>query len=814
MLPDGAPGGVLILGGRPSNQDIGKPFSSKSGQIYRRFADALFRPTKDFTAKIQFDYATTGILDRINASKPKVIITCGSEALRALTDHYENIEDVHCYVLRDSMFTDAPIVPTFAANDIMQQPTNFYWVKFAFQKAKYVVDGAKDKPMNLLVNNTYDQAISFIAGASLAKEMTLDIETNKFNPELSAIGISFDGDNILSISNGDGLDDAQFQFLVGKIIDLINDPKIDKIGQNIMFDLMMLWKAYPGKVKPAGKIWDTMHAANVINSEIEKSLKALGRLYFYGAPWKGGWNSTGEKLRTYNAQDVGFTHRIASRQAADLERLNLSNYFNSVPRALFLPSFYSATRGIRLDGEAKAKMLIDAETALAPIETEVVAWAKQYVPPGQSKRKLRDAVRDTRVTGDLLAIPEKERKEYYVAKKKDEKFGLTIGQVYKKAYREEIVLSEQPFNVRSSKQLLGILTNTGIKIPKVKKSNAEWGESSNDKALAKIIERGEGGPEVVRFCQNMRLMRAGQKLITSYLKAPLDEDGRWRCTYNIEGTETGRSSTKKTPWATGGNNQNIPRGGFAGLQFKRLFIADEGRTLFQSDQEQAEARVVAYLSGCKKLIELFEEGKDIHTYAISSILGEDVESFRESKPEHFKTLRQYGKIVNHGGNYDMGATTLSENAIKQGILLDPKQAESFLNKRKQVFPEIYEVWHEGIKAELHKNRVLTTPFGRRRVFMGPIMPSTYREAYAFVPQSTIPHITNLMWLWADPRCEVLQMGHDALLVQVPCDKLNEFAGEFIEQTKKITFKIGDREVNIPWDAQTGNNWAELKKWHI
>lgn len=165
----------------------------------------------------------------------------------------------------------------------------------------------------------------------------------------------------------------------------------------------------------------------------------------------------------------------------------------------------------------------------------------------------------------------------------------------------------------------------------------------------------------------------------------------------------------------------------------------------------------------------------------------------------------------------MGPATLSENAIKQGIILSIKQAEYFLLRRKQVFPEIYGIFHEGIKKALHKGRTLFTPFGRRRFFMGILDNAVYRQAYAYIPQSTVPHLTNLMWLWANElsgkHCEVMQMGHDALLMQGTPEVLKEFIPAFMKQTQELKFDVNEyKNINIPWDAQTGHNWSEMKKW--
>lgn len=844
MQGDGPLNGALILSSAPTKQDIdsGRAFGSKSGTMLRRWAAetgldpvrfeyVLQEPVEQDLDKNPLYRHNSDILERIKCIRPRVIVACGEFALRAVTDYFDKVEDIHCYVLRDSLSVAAPVIPTFAPRQVMERPTNAYWMKFAIQKAAEVMRGRTDKPVHILSDNNYDRARTYIDEASRAFEVSIDIETIKGKPQLTAIGISYSPDSALSVSPGDGLSQEQFNDLVGRICAIIEDPKVMKIGQNFMFDCMMLWKIRG--LAPQGLVWDTLHAANIRNCEIEKSLKALGRLYFYGEPWKGHWNLTGEKLRIYNAQDCAFTFRVMNAQHADLKKLELLNYYFDVPQRLFIPAFNLSTKGIRLDTAARAQMITDLEAALVPFAEKAAAIAKPFLPPAESKRNKRNPIADERIRMEGLDlgpeptklktaalrtrleqhIPAVEAKELYVAKAKDAKFGLQPGELYRKAYRTEVTLSAALFNEKSPKQLLGTLKNMGVKIPKVKKSNSDdWGESTNDKALAAIIERNTDPQYVIEFAQYVRFMRHGNKLMSSYLKAPIDEDNRWRTTYNAEGTETGRSSTKKTPWNTGGNNQNIPRAEFAGIGFKKLFVADQNMVLFQADQEQAEARVVAYLSGCKKLIELFEEHSDVHTYAISAILGEDISALKETDPKRFKELRQYGKIVNHGGNYDMGPSTLSENGIKDGIIISPKQAKFFLDRRREVFPEVY-AWHKEIQDELHRTRTLFTPFGRRRFFMGVLDPAVYREAYAFIPQSTIPHITNQMWLWTTGRnmgIEVLQQGHDSLLCQLRPEELSSFASAFMAHSRELTITIANRTIFIPWDAASGTSWGDLK----
>ena len=71
----------------------------------------------------------------------------------------------------------------------------------------------------------------------------------------------------------------------------------------------------------------------------------------------------------------------------------------------------------------------------------------------------------------------------------------------------------------------------------------------------------------------------------------IDADGRYRTSFNIAGTETGRFSSSKSQTGTGGNAQNISPGQ------RRIFEADPGYRLYGIDLEQAESREVGWKCG-------------------------------------------------------------------------------------------------------------------------------------------------------------------------------------------------------------------------
>ena len=73
------------------------------------------------------------------------------------------------------------------------------------------------------------------------------------------------------------------------------------------------------------------------------------------------------------------------------------------------------------------------------------------------------------------------------------------------------------------------------------------------------------------------MFRKTRKLISTYLKAKTDEDGKMRTSWNASGTASGRISSSKTIWKTGMAMQQIPKGVGRGItNIRDIFIA--GRT--------------------------------------------------------------------------------------------------------------------------------------------------------------------------------------------------------------------------------------------
>lgn len=295
-------------------------------------------------------------------------------------------------------------------------------------------------------------------------------------------------------------------------------------------------------------------------------------------------------------------------------------------------------------------------------------------------------------------------------------------------------------------------------------------------------------------------------------------DGRFLSTYNVAGTETLRLSCSEHPFWCGGNAQNIDR------NLRNFFIADEGYVFVQADQQGAEARGVAYLSGDENYIEAVNSA-DVHTFVAAMTYGfpatrEYSEKRHPSGRTDTDTYRQVTKATTHGTNYYATPWTVAKNA---GI--PQEEAETFQMRYFKRFPGVKE-WQLDVHKKLQKEGFLLNPFGfKRRFWDRAESDTTLREAIANGPQSMIGIITNIglykLWLKYEglpgAPVQILANGHDASIFQIREDQLS-LMPELIDLLT-ITVDVKDikgklRSMTIPIEAETGPSWGkkEMVKW--
>ena len=242
--------------------------------------------------------------------------------------------------------------------------------------------------------------------------------------------------------------------------------------------------------------------------------------------------------------------------------------------------------------------------------------------------------------------------------------------------------------------------------------------------------------------------------------------------YNLAGTSTFRLASRKLLGRWGTNIQNIPK------KLRKLFIADKGKVLVQADQAGAEAMIVGYLCVPGNFRTLFLEGIKSHVFVALRLfpdvwaeqLGRSVDDFCEAPINELKNIKGWddlnavikdsdnwsadkryyfmAKMVCHASNYGMKAPTFRTNMLQKSqgaIALENKEAKRFLATYHKLFPEINQ-WHNETIEKLKSTKILKNLFGYPRYFTGFIDETMYKEAYAFVPQSTVGCITYLAFV--------------------------------------------------------------------
>ena len=217
---------------------------------------------------------------------------------------------------------------------------------------------------------------------------------------------------------------------------------------------------------------------------------------------------------------------------------------------------------------------------------------------------------------------------------------------------------------------------------------------------------------------------------------------------------------------TGNSNmQNLPP------EMLKFLVADPGCFLYNIDLSQAENRIVAYIAPEPNMIAAFEKGIDIHRQTAGLLMNKKPEDVSDEEGSSsigggLFSERFWGKKSNHSLNYDLGY-----RAFALVCEIPDNEAKYVVDRYHSVYPGVRQ-YHAWIRAQLGKNRTITNCLGRKRLFTNRWGDDLYKEAYAFIPQSTVADIINergLAFVMDNPSfqgAEILNQVHDSLVVQI------------------------------------------------
>ncbi|MDI6045196.1 DNA polymerase I [Flavobacterium yafengii] len=450
-----------------------------------------------------------------------------------------------------------------------------------------IQDDSSDETRHQFYNNLENTAHSYqiIQGdlglklllQNLQKQSSVcfDTETtglDALHAELVGISFSFEKGKGFYVPFPENQEEAQT--LIEKLIPFFENESIEKIGQNLKYDLKIL-SNYNVTVK--GKLFDTMIAHYLINPDMRHNMDILSETYLKYSPQsietligKKGKNQKSmrdvalEEIKEYAVEDADVTLQLKEIFTLELDKTGTKKLFEEIEIPL-------------------VKVLADME--------------KEGI----------------RVDVDFLKS---------LSKTLDDDIKILEANIYETA--------GEKFNLASPKQLGDVLFDK-LKIGGVKQKKTKTGQyATGEEILSYLAAENPIVKDILDWRQLVKL----QNTYVEALPNQVDKiTQRIHTDYMQTVAATGRLSSnnpnlQNIPIRTERGRQIR----------KAFVARDENYTLVSADYSQIELRVIAALSGEENMIKAFQNHEDIHKSTASKVFNVPLEEVTREQRSHAKTV--------------------------------------------------------------------------------------------------------------------------------------------------------------------------------
>lgn len=441
--------------------------------------------------------------------------------------------------------------------------SNSYYSNLQNTKHLYqLVDG--NLGIKLLISNLRNQ-----------KSICFDTETTDLNPlhaTLVGIAFSYEKGEAFYVPFPENQEEAQA--LINQFKDIFESEEIEKIGQNLKYDIKVL-KQYQVEVK--GPLFDTMIAHYLINPDMRHNMDVLAETYLKYTPQpiedligKKGKNQITMRevepqlVKEYAGEDTDITLQLKYVFEPELDKTATRKLFDEIE--------------------------IPLVSVLASMESEGIRVDVDFL--NQLSHKLTEDIKN-----------------------------LEEG-IYEEA-------GEQ-FNLASPKQLGDILFDK-LKIGGTKPKKTKTGQyATGEEVLSYLSEE----HQIVRNILEWRQLVKLQNTYVEALPKQIDpKTKRIHTEYMQAVAATGRLSSnnpnlQNIPIRTERGRQVR----------KAFIAKDENYVLMAADYSQIELRIIAALSQEPNMIGAFQRGEDIHRSTASKVFNVPLEEVTKEQRSHAKTV--------------------------------------------------------------------------------------------------------------------------------------------------------------------------------
>jgi len=491
------------------------------------------------------------------------------------------------------------------------------------------------------------------------------------------------------------------------------------------------------------------------------------------------------------------------------------------------PLFDTMIAHYLLQPEQRHNLTVLSEKYLnyTPISIEELIGKK-----GKNQRSMRSvpvkqitpyACEDADLTWQLRDILEKELKEHSLWKLagememplihvliRMEMNGVKINEKELKQYagelREELKGIEKEvhqmagvtFNIDSPKQLGEVLFERMKIVDNPKKTRTKQ-YSTSEETLQQLMDKHPIIQKVLDY-------RSVRKLLSTYVEALpgliRPGTGKIHTSFNQAIAATGRLSSYNP------NLQNIPIREERGRKIRKAFVpSDKDHLLLAADYSQIELRIMAHMSGDKKMIEAFRNNEDIHSSTAAQLFHLD------NPGEVTREQRRKAKTANFGIIYGISAFGLS-----QRLNIPRKEAKEIIDAYFSNFSGVKQYMDQRIAAA-RQDGYVETIWGRKRFLENinsrnaTLRAMAERNAINAPIQGSAADIIKVAMLHIDR--ELREKNYQSKLILQVHDELifDVYRPELEELTRMVTGKMEDaHKLDVPLTVETGTgeNWLE------
>ncbi|MBQ9565470.1 MAG: DNA polymerase I [Synergistaceae bacterium] len=258
---------------------------------------------------------------------------------------------------------------------------------------------------------------------------------------------------------------------------------------------------------------------------------------------------------------------------------------------------------------------------------------------------------------DLPLLPVLDRMERWGVRLNPEKFAALQSELEERVGRIEAEITALAggvkINLNSPQQVASLLFEKLGFIPQ-SKTKGKTGYSTNAAVLEHLARFPGDVPSPGRevpalLLEHRELSKMLSAFVVPFQKAAEQDNGVIHTTFESAFTGTGRLSSRDP------NLQNIPTFGQWADRIKEglIPVREEGSVFVAADYSQIELRVLAHLSQEPRLLEAFQNGRDIHRETAAWV-------FNMAPDFVTPDLRRVAKMINFGLLYGMSSFGLAE----------------------------------------------------------------------------------------------------------------------------------------------------------